>query len=112
MKPPGIQAALLGILVSSVFASPTIVESTWPWSLAGIGAAFSVPRTRPANPRLPQWAPVMATLAAGVLVILAGLLAVPDAADQTVADAVADKDFDAAQSAFRTATAWSYGLPG
>jgi O-antigen ligase len=114
-KQPGIQAALLGIFVSSAFASLTIVEAIFLWTLTGIGAA---PAALPAAPRrvvlsrVPQWAQVATTVTGALLTATALLLAVPDAAGQRVFDAVADKNFAEAEEAYRTAVSWSFGLPG
>ena len=39
--PRGLRAALLGILIASLFASLTLVMSMYLWTLAGLGAAIS-----------------------------------------------------------------------
>ncbi len=109
-KKPGIQAALIGIFVSSQFASFTIVEAVFLWTLTGLAVAPT--GLKVATRTAPKWVSVVASVSAVVCIGTALLLAVPDAADQNVADAVADKDFRAATESFDTSLRWSWGLPG
>jgi len=111
---PGFQAAIAGIFVSSLFASLTIVESTYLWTLIAIPDVAAVRQSRPSASRSAglRWIFAPALVTAALLIGVALALAVSDAADKRVADAVAKQDFAAATEAYHDAIGSSYGLPG
>jgi O-antigen ligase len=135
---PGLQAAVAGILVSAMFASFTNVQSMFLWTLVAFAAGISgesslssgIPtrnessvssgigtrgdsRVTSASPnRHPRWIFIPAILTAALFTAVSFSLAVPDAADQRVSEAVAGQDFGAASRSYKTAIDWSFGLPG
>jgi O-antigen ligase len=108
----GVNAALLAILVSSMFASLTLVTSLYLWMSAGLAVALHPAAARTASIRewrIPRFALAVPALA---LLIPATLLMRQDALWADLARAVAAGDFAAARSAYSSATAAAFGLPG
>jgi hypothetical protein len=108
----GLNAALLGIFISSMFASLTLVTSLYLWVAASLAVAVDPAATDVAATRewrIPQ--PALATLAL-LLLVPALLLTRQDALWADLEHAVARNDFAAAQNAYSSATAVAFGLPG
>ncbi len=103
----GLQAALTGIWVSSLFASFTLMEWLLLWTLAGLARPGSGGRIQ-----LPQWAATIAGIAGFVIAASAYLLTVPDIEGQRLLRAVARKDQAAAYRACDLARSNGFGLPG
>jgi O-antigen ligase len=109
----GLEAALLGMLIGSLFASWTLVSSLYLWSIAGLLAALP-DRAAPTRDSIPWtflWR-IPARLAGAAFVVVAILLAIQDAAYARLGDAVSAKDFAAANMAWESAISVSLGLPG
>ena len=108
----GLAAALLGILISSMFASLVLVTSLFLWSIAGLavgmcpGATDEVPALRIVIARIP------AALAGVVILIAATALSVQDAAWAQLGVDAGRGDFAAASQAYSIATSFLVGLPG
>lgn len=108
----GVNAALLGILVSSMFASLTLVTSLYLWMAAGLAVALNpvgAPLVAAQEWRVPRFALAIPALA---LLIPALLLTRQDALWADLEHAVETNDFAAAQSAYSSATTAAFGLPG
>jgi O-antigen ligase len=107
----GLEAAILGIFVSSLFASFTIVESAYLWSLTGICSALRIAELKQIPRMLPAWWPVPAMLLAATFLFTALVLSVPDAIYSGLADAVAHRDLARASRIQASASSWKLGLP-
>src|SRR6185437_2690467 len=108
----GVNAALLGILVSSMFASLTLVTSLYLWVAAGLAVALNPADTHNAAVRewrIPRFALAVPALA---LLIPALLLMRQDALWADLERAVEANDFAAARNTYSSATATAFGLPG
>jgi O-antigen ligase len=108
----GVNAALLGILVSSMFASLTLVTSLYLWMAAGLAVALDPAKRRPApirDWRIPRFALAIPALA---LLIPALALMRQDALWADLERAVDAGDFAAARNAYSSATTAAFGLPG
>jgi hypothetical protein len=109
----GIQAAMLGLIISSLFASFTLVGALYFWLLAALSAAMS--GSIPLQTKVSK-VPAMARIAAavgGCVLLIAGIsLAVQDYQWSELAYAVADKSLARATDAFSAATRVSLGFPG
>ena len=108
----GVNAALLGILVSSMFASLTLVTSLYLWVAAGLAVALSPAETPAAvtgDWRIPRFALAIPALA---LLIPALLLMRQDALWADLEHAVEANDFPAARKAYSSASTAAFGLPG
>ncbi|HVV46288.1 MAG TPA: O-antigen ligase family protein, partial [Bryobacteraceae bacterium] len=108
----GLNAALLGIFISSMFASLTLVTSLYLWVAAAFAvaldpAAAEVAATR--EWRIPRLALAIPALA---LLIPALLLTRQDALWADLEHAVAANDFAAARDVYSSATSIAFGLPG
>jgi O-antigen ligase len=108
----GLNAALLGLLVSSMFASLTLVTSLYLWMAAGLAVALT-PQSAAIESarewRIPRLALAIPALA---LLIPALLLMRQDALWADLEHAVETKDFAAARSAYSSASTAALGLPG
>jgi len=108
----GVEPALAAIFVSSMFASLTLVESLYLWSIAGLAVALMLAETRqePALqfrlPRLP------ALVAACIFCFFAVSLVAQDAMWAKLGSAVAKGSFDEAGKAWSRAIFFSAGMPG
>jgi len=107
----GLEAAILGIFISSLFASFTIVESTYLWSLTGICSALRIAELKQSPRAIPAWWPVPATFLAVAFLFTALVLSVPDAIYYGLADAVAHRDPARASRIHASASSWKFGLP-
>ena len=108
-KSAGIRAALVAAAVCGFFASFSIVSALYVWIFAAIVAAENA-TLRPSVKRI-MLAPV--AIAAGVAFLLvAGILAVQDAAYAELRNAVDSNDSAAARRAELNATSYGIGLPG
>ncbi|HEY4086299.1 MAG TPA: O-antigen ligase family protein [Bryobacteraceae bacterium] len=108
----GVNAALLGILVSSMFASLTLVTSLYLWAIAGLAVALnpvSTPVAAVQEWRIPRFALVIPALA---LLIPALLLTRQDALWADLEHAVETNDFAATRDAYSSATTAAFDLPG
>lgn len=108
----GVNAALVGILVSSMFASLTLVTSLYLWAIAGLAVALNPVGARIAAVqawRIPRFALAIPALA---LAIPALLLTRQDALWADLEHAVEANDFTAARDAYSSATTAALGLPG
>lgn len=108
----GINAALLGILVSSMFASLTLVTSLYLWVVAGLAVALNPASTHVAAApewRVPRFALAIPALA---LLIPALLLMRQDTLWADLEHAVETNDFVTARNAYSSATTAAFGLPG
>ncbi len=108
----GVNAALVGILVSSMFASLTLVTSLYLWAVAGFCVALNPAGARVAaiqEWRVPRFALAIPALA---LLIPALLLTRQDALWADLEHAVEANDFAAAREAYSSATTAAFGLPG
>jgi O-antigen ligase len=108
----GLNAALLGIFISSMFASLTLVTSLYLWIAAALAvaldpAAADVAATR--EWRIPRLALAIPAFA---LLIPALLLTRQDALWADLEHAVATNDFAAARDVYDSATSIAFGLPG
>jgi hypothetical protein len=110
----GLEAALLAILVSSMFASLTLVASLYLWSITGLAVAMLPAESTQISPvRGKEWLlRVPAVAVACVFFFFAISLAAQDAAWAELRSAVARKDFSDASEAFSQAISSSAGLPG
>jgi len=109
----GFQAALLGIFVCSLFASPTLVASLYLWSIAGLAVASARDDEKVKSPLAPfAFGRIPAYLAASVFFFVAVALTVQDAAWAQMGRAVGRKEFIAARDAWSLATFSSAGMPG
>jgi O-antigen ligase len=99
----GLRAALAGLLITSLFASLTLVTSMLIWTLAGL-------LSRPAPGRVPV--PAIASIASLAFVAAAVVLGVQDRAYAVLQDDVDGRDFPAACKAFSVATSYPTGIPG
>ncbi|HVW10395.1 MAG TPA: O-antigen ligase family protein [Bryobacteraceae bacterium] len=108
----GLNAALLGMLVSSMFASLTLVSSLYLWAAAGLAVALSPAETSVESPR--QWRIPGLALAvpALALVLPAVLLMRQDALWADFEHAVEANEFTAAKEAYSSAISAAFGLPG
>jgi O-antigen ligase len=111
-----IQAALFGMLLGSLFASWTLVTGLFLWVLAGVLAGLlagkSLAKPASASQPIPKLWRIPAGLLAAVFVVIAALLGAQDFYWSNLEDAVADKDFQEAETAYSAATAFSAGMPG
>jgi O-antigen ligase len=108
----GVNAALLGILVSSMFASLTLVTSLYLWMAAGLAVALRPAPTSAAASRewrVPRFALAIPALA---LLIPALLLTRQDALWADLERAVEANNFAAARNTYSSATTAAFGLPG
>jgi O-antigen ligase len=108
----GVNAALLGILVSSMFASLTLVTSLYLWVAAGLAVALGpagTPMVTTREWRIPRFALALPALA---LLIPALLLMRQDALWADLEHAVEANDFAAARNAYSSASTAAFGLPG
>jgi len=105
----GLNAALLGILVSSMFASLTLVTSLYLWMAAGLAVALTPRTASPGEWRIPRLALAVPALA---LLIPAVLLTRQDALWADLEHAVETNDFAAARTAYSSASTAAFGLPG
>jgi O-antigen ligase len=113
--PRGLQAAVLGILIASLFASLTLVMSMYLWTLAGLGAAISGDAPdMPAESRSGYagfWR--IPAIAAGAIFLAAAIsLGVEDRAYAQLQDGVDGRNFAQASNAYAVATDFSVGTPG
>lgn len=110
----GLEAALLAILVSSMFASLTLVASLYLWSIAGLAVALVPAESRRESSIRPtEWLlRVPAVVIACVFFFFAVSLAAQDAAWAELRSAVERKDFSDAHEAYSRATLFSAGIPG
>jgi O-antigen ligase len=108
----GINAALLGILISSMFASLTLVTSLYLWVTAGLAVALNPAAAPIAATR--EWRIPRLALAVPALALLIPALALmrQDALWADLEHAAETNDFAAAQRAYSSATAAAFGLPG
>jgi hypothetical protein len=108
----GINAALLGILVSSMFASLTLVTSLYLWAIAGLAVALNPAAAPVASTR--EWRVSRLALAFPALALLipAAALMRQDALWADLERAVGANDFAAARSVYSSATGAAFGLPG
>ena len=108
----GIEAGMLGILISSMFASLTLVTSLYLWTLAGIAVAIAPGTQRTEHPRevrflrIPGMALSVVLLAGGIV------LAFQDSSWADLGSAVESKNFARALDAYSRATLFGHGLPG
>jgi O-antigen ligase len=113
-RPAGVEAGLEGALVSificSLFASFSLVEFLYLWTIAGIYCGS--PEGAPVFKAGTAWLQVPATLLGGTMAITAVLLSVPDFMNVEIQDAVDERRPTAAMAASGRAEAWSFGLPG
>lgn len=119
----GLDAAMLGILISSMFASLTLVTSLYLWTIAGLAAALN-PGAPVAGHRrewhIPRFieraAPIMlgtAYLGLGAMyLVLGATLALQDAAWSDMGTAVDNGNFPMAREAYSRATSVALGMPG
>ncbi|HVY92423.1 MAG TPA: O-antigen ligase family protein [Bryobacteraceae bacterium] len=108
----GVNAALLGILVSAMFASLSLVSSLYLWVIAGLAVAMKPADVQTESPqewRIPRLALAVPGLA---LLIPAVLLMRQDALWADLEHAVDTNDFAAARDAYSSATSAAFGLPG
>jgi O-antigen ligase len=108
------EAALLAILVTSMFASLTLVSSLYLWSIAGLAVALmpAVSRQESSAPAAKWLLRVPAAAVACVFFFFAVSLAAQDAAWADLRSAVDRKDFSDAREAYTHATSVSAGMPG
>jgi hypothetical protein len=113
-RPPGLQAALLGILIASMFASLTLVTSMYLWTVAGLGMVLSrdpIARDRINMPE--SGIPLYAAFAAGAVMLAAAIvLAVQDRAYAELQDDVDRRNLVEASRDYAIATRVSGGMPG
>jgi O-antigen ligase len=107
----GLQAAGMGILVASMFASFTIVESMYLWSIAGICVALPLAEAKSVHGATSRAFLLPVTLLACAFLTTAVALSVPDAIYLGLQDAIAHRDSDRAARIYAQASAWSLGLP-
>jgi len=98
----GLQAALAGLLITSLFASLTLVTSMLIWTLAGLRARSAVVERPPQAARIAGLAFVAAAIVLGV----------QDRSYALLQDAVDERNLVAASNAFSVATGFPPGLPG
>jgi O-antigen ligase len=109
-----LRAPLTGMFVGSFFASMTLVTQMYLWSVAGLAVALSIEGVKPAKEREDKarvWA-VPASLAGGVFIVAAFLLAAADLAYFKLRAAVENKDFAGASEDWSSAVFYSLGMPG
>jgi len=108
----GLDAALLGILISSMFASLTLVTSLYLWTIAGLAVALNPGEQVPEK----HWrwhVPRVAPVALGAAYLVAGvMLGLQDSAWAEMNSAVEAGDFSAARDAYSRATSVAFGMPG
>lgn len=108
----GIEAAMLGLLIGSMFASLILVTSLYLWSLAGMAAAIT-PATEPErNRRAPALLRVSAAAVAFFFLAAAAILGLQDAAWMNLGRSVANKDIAGAEDAYSGATLFGSWIPG
>jgi O-antigen ligase len=108
----GLSAALLAILISSLFASLTLVTSLYLWSVAGLAMALRPEKMSAEAPR--EWRIPRLALAAPALALAIPALALmrQDALWANLKQAVEANDFATAQRSYSSAAAAAFGLPG
>ena len=109
---PGIEAGMLGILITSMFASLTLVTSLYLWSLAGIAIAIAPGTRRAEHDRKLRFLRVPAVVLSAALVASGTSLALQDSAWSDLGSAVEGKDFRRAQDAYSRAARFGFGMPG
>lgn len=109
----GIECAMLGLIVCSVFASFTLITALYFWLLAALSAGIGAHKSSPVKlPQCPLWPRVPAAIAACLFVLIGASLALQDYEWSELAYAVADKDLKRATDSFSAAETASPGLPG
>jgi len=109
---PGLEAAMLAILISSIFTSFTLVESLYLWSIAGLSVAF-YPGALKEGPRRELRAARIPAIACGAILLAAGaVLAAQDSAWASFGRAVDARDFAATRKNWSKAVSSGLGLPG
>src|SRR5262249_17998542 len=106
-----LQAAFLGMMAGSLFASWTLVTGLFLWVLAGMIAALRTEARRARTPVPIVWR-VAAGGVAATFLFVAAALAAQDFFWANLQDAVADKDFRAAETAYESAVTLAAGMPG
>lgn len=101
-------AAVVGILITSLFASFSLVQVVWLWTLAGVRAA---PGSQ-VRDRAITGLQVPAALLGGTFVVVAAMLAVSDGAWANLARAVQQKEAGRALQEYETAARWGAGFAG
>jgi O-antigen ligase len=104
----GFEAALLGILIASMFASFTLVSSMYLWTLAGLGLVLS--RDPFAGTR--RVASFAGFAAGGLFLAAAVVFAVEDRAYADLQDAVDARNVAQAGKDYALATGIAVGMPG
>jgi hypothetical protein len=113
--PRGLQAALLGILIASLFASLTLVMSMYLWTLAGLGAGISGDAPDMSAESRSSYAGFrrVPAIAAGAVFLAAAIsLGVEDRAYEQLQDDAGARNFAEASNAYAVATSFSVGTPG
>lgn len=114
----GLHAAMLGILISSMFASLTLVTSLYLWTIAGLTVVMepdiSLDTGEPLAEDRETWGlPRLVPVAFGaVYLVLGAILALQDAAWSRMGAAVEKGDFAGARDAYSSAISAGMGLPG
>jgi O-antigen ligase len=112
----GIEAGMLGILISSMFASLTLVTSLYLWSMAGLAVAVARGGAQGADAvvaRREPWFLRVPAAVLGVFFLAAGISFVrQDAAWSDLGATVEARDFAGARDAWSRATLFGPGLPG
>ncbi len=113
----GLQSAMLGILISSMFASLTLITSMYLWTVAGLTVALN-PGSSPdavaiPSERKPWRVPQAALIVFALAYFLPGaMLAVQDSAWSDMGTAVSGRSFGAARDAYARAISSGFGMPG
>jgi O-antigen ligase len=108
----GFDAAMLGILVSSMFASLTLMTSLYLWTTTGLAVALNPGVERQKNAiawRFPQPVAIIASL---ILLIPGIMLAIQDASWAEMGKAVEGHDAAKAAQAYERAVHFAPGMPG
>jgi putative inorganic carbon (HCO3(-)) transporter len=110
----GLQAALIGILIASIFASFTLVTAIYLWTVAGLGLGVSYEPNTVTRPEVRKsrttYYPAFAT---GVLFLLAAIaLGEQDRAYAALLDDAASGNLAGATRDYAIATVVSAGMPG
>ncbi len=113
----GLNAAMLGIFVSSMFASLTLVTSLYLWTVAGLSVAWNVgsakAKDRVATSALMGRVVRVATIVLGAVILAGGvMLGLEDAAWARLGAAVEARNFPAAREAYNRAISVGFRMPG
>lgn len=108
----GLEAALLGLLVCSMFASLTLVTLLYLWSTAGLAVALARSGVQSKSALRLGFPRLVAVPLAGIFFFAAVSLAAQDAAWASIGSAVDRRNFADASEAYSRATSLSAGMPG